>query len=158
MADAQVNEIALLREYASRLDAFKGVILGGCLAIRQKTESILNDMQRLSQQYEYSFYECRSEAAHVADKYEDIVDKYSLTRTNSVLLGSTPEDAKAKLNELSNCWEAIREKTSHIDSLAKGIQERTIAYALGIGGMAERGVEQLRKRCIILEQYKEKKA
>ena len=91
-------------------------------------------------------------------RYEEIVDRYQLTSQNSVLLGSTATDAKAKLSQLNNCAEEIKSKISHINSLIVGLQERTGAYTLAVRSMSEKGCEQLRKRCDILEQYKEQQS
>ena len=46
--DAQVKEIALLKEYANRLDGFKDAILGGCMVLQNKAEAILDNLQNES--------------------------------------------------------------------------------------------------------------
>ena len=45
-ADSQVKEISLLRDYYNRLDGFKDAIVGGCVVLQSKAESILDNLQR----------------------------------------------------------------------------------------------------------------
>jgi hypothetical protein len=158
LTDAQIKEISLLRSYASRLDTFKDVILVGCGALLLKAESIKDDLQNISNRLDYDVRYSNNQADYVIRRYEEIVDRYQLTSQNSVLLGSTATDAKAKLSQLNNCAEEIKSKISHINSLMVGLQERTGAYTLAVRSMSEKGCEQLRKRCDILEQYKEQQS
>lgn len=155
LTDAQIKEISLLRSYASRLDTFKDVILAGCAALLYKAESVKDDMQNISNRLNYEVNNCSNHADDVIRRYDDIVYRYQLTSQNSVLLGSTSTDAKEKMNQLNNCAEEIQSKISHIKSLLVGLEERTAAYTLAVRSMSEKGCEQLRKRCDILEQYKE---
>jgi methyl-accepting chemotaxis protein len=154
-SDAQVKEIALLRQYANRLDTFKDVILGGCLVLQHKAENILDNIQRDSNHAKSIHDLCSNETSNIVRKYENIIEHYRLTSNNSVLLGSTASDAKQKMNEINNCVNDINDKVAQIKALTAGLQERTAAYALVIRDMSGKGCEQLTKRCDILEKYKE---
>lgn len=154
-SDAQVKEIALLRQYAKRLDTFKDVILGGCLVLQHKAENILDIIQRDSNHAKSIHDLCSNETSNIVRKYENIIEHYRLTSNNSVLLGSTASDAKQKMNEINNCVNDINDKVAQIKALTAGLQERTAAYALVIRDMSGKGCEQLTKRCDILEKYKE---
>ena len=154
-SDAQVKEIALLRQYANRLDTFKDVILGGCLVMQHKAENILDNIQREGSQAKSIHDSCFEDTSDIVRKYEHIVEHYRLTSVNSVLLGSTASDAKQKMSEIDNCINDINDKAAQIKALITGLQERTAAYALVIRDMAGKGCEQLTKRCDILEKYKE---
>ena len=158
LTDAQIKEISLLRSYASRLDTFKDVILVGCAAMLLKAESIKDDLQNISSRLDYDVNYCNNQADYVNRRYEEIVDRYHLTSQNTVLLGSTATDAKGKMNQLNDCVEEIKSKITHINSLIAGLQERTGIYTLAVRNMSEKGCEQLRKRCDILEQYKEQRS
>ena len=150
-SDAQVKEIALLRQYANRLDTFKDVILGGCLVLQHKAENILDNIQRDSNHAKSIHDLCSNETSNIVRKYENIIEHYRLTSNNSVLLGSTASDAKQKMNEINNCVNDINDKVAQIKALTAGLQERTAAYALVIRDMSGKGCEQLTKRCDILE-------
>ena len=154
-SDAQVKEIALLRQYANRLDTFKDVILGGCLVLQHKAENILDNIQRDGSHAKSVHDSCSEDTSDIVRKYEHIVEHYRLTSNNSVLLGSTASDAKQKMSEIDNCINDINDKAAQIKALVTGLQERTAAYALVIRDMAGKGCEQLTKRCDILEKYKE---
>lgn len=154
-SDAQVKEIALLRQYANRLDTFKDVILGGCLVLQHKAENILDNIQRDSNHAKSIHDLCSNETSNIVRKYENIIEHYRLTSNNSVLLGSTASDAKQMMNEINNCVNDINDKVAQIKALTAGLQERTAAYALVIRDMSGKGCEQLTKRCDILEKYKE---
>ena len=154
-SDAHVKEIELLRQYASRLDTFKDVILGGCLALQHKAENILDNIQREGSHAKSIHDNCSNDASDIVRKYEDIVERYRLTTINSTLLGSTASDVKQKMNEIDNCVNDINGKIASIKALVTGLQERTAAYALVIRDMTGKGCEQLTKRCDILEKYKE---
>lgn len=154
-SDAQVKEIALLRQYANRLDTFKDVILGGCLVLQHKAENILDNIQRDSNHAKSIHDLCSNETSNIVRKYENIIEHYRLTSNNSVLLGSTASDAKQKMNEINNCVNDINDKVAQIKALTAGLHERTAAYALVIRDMSGKGCEQLTKRCDILEKYKE---
>lgn len=154
-SDAQVKEIALLRQYANRLDTFKDVILGGCHVLQHKAENILDNIQRDSNHAKSIHDLCSNETSNIVRKYENIIEHYRLTSNNSVLLGSTASDAKQKMNEINNCVNDINDKVAQIKALTAGLQERTAAYALVIRDMSGKGCEQLTKRCDILEKYKE---
>ena len=109
-SDAQVKEIALLRQYANRLDTFKDVILGGCLVLQHKAENILDNIQRDSNHAKSIHDFCSNETSNIVRKYENIIEHYRLTSNNSVLLGSTASDAKQKMNEINNCVNDINDK------------------------------------------------
>ena len=154
-SDAQVKEIALLRQYANRLDTFKDVIRGGCLVLQHKAENILDGIQRDFSHAKSIHDNCSNDTSDIVRKYEDIIERYRLTSTNSILLGSTSNDAKQKMSEIDNCANDIIDKVASIKALITGLQERTAAYALVIRDMSSKGCEQLTKRCDILEKYKE---
>ena len=154
-SDAQVKEIELLRQYASRLDTFKDVILGGCLVLQHKADNILDNIQREGSHAKSIYDSCSNDASNIIRKYENIIEHYRLTSVNSVLLGNTASDAKQKMSEIDNCVNDINDKVASIKALITGLQERTAAYALVIRDMAGKGCEQLTKRCDILEKYKE---
>ena len=130
LTDAQIKEISLLRSYASRLDTFKDVILVGCGALLLKAESVKDDLQNISNRLDYDVRYSNNQADYVIRRYEEIVDRYQLTSQNSVLLGSTATDAKAKLSQLNNCAEEIKSK---IEDLEKEIN------SLGIFGVLKKG-------------------
>lgn len=155
VSDAQVKEIALLRQYASRLDTFKDVILGGCLVLQHKAESLLDDIQRTANYAENMRFDCSNESSATIRKYEDIVERYQLTSINSALLGDTADDAKNKMNEIDSCINDINENINKMKALITGLQQRTATYALVVRDMSGKGCEQLTKRCDILEKYKE---
>ena len=155
VSDAQVKEIALLRQYANRLDTFKDVILGGCLVLQHKAENILDNIQREGSRAKHIYAICSNDKSGVVCKYEDVIERYHLTSTNSILLGNTASDAKRKMAEIENCVNEIDDKIASIKSLIAGLQERTATYALVIRDMSGKGCEQLTKRCDILEKYKE---
>ena len=96
-----------------------------------------------------------NDTSDIVRKYEDIIERYRLTSTNSILLGSTANDAKQKMSEIDNCANDIIDKVASIKALITGLQERTAAYALVIRDVSSKGCEQLTKRCDILEKYKE---
>jgi len=154
-SDAQVKEIDLLRQYANRLDAFKDVILGGCLVLQHKAENILDGIQRDSSHAKSIYDNCSNDTSDIVRKYEDIIERYRLTSTNSILLGNTANDAKQKMSEIDSCFNDINDKVASIKALITGLQERTAAYAIVIRDMSGKGCEQLTKRCDILEKYKE---
>jgi len=154
-SDAQVKEIDLLRQYASRLDTFKDVILGGCLVLQHKADNILDNIQREGSDAKSIYDSCSNDASNIIRKYENIIEHYRLTSVNSILLGNTANDAKQKMSEIDNCVNDINDKVSSIKALITGLQERTAAYALVIRDMSGKGCEQLTKRCDILEKYKE---
>lgn len=154
-SDAHVKEIELLRQYASRLDTFKDVILGGCIVLQHKAEIILDDIQREGSHAKSIHDSCSNETSDIVRKYEGIVEQYRLTSINSALLGSTATDAKQKMSEIGNCVNDINDKVASIKALITGLQERTAAYAIVIRNMAGNGCDQLIKRCDILEKYKE---
>jgi hypothetical protein len=154
-SDAQVREIELLHQYAARLDTFKDVILGGCIVLKHKADTIFDSIQKDGNQAKSIQDSCYNESSYVTKEYEEIVERYRLTTVNSVLLGSTADDARAKMDEICNCVAAINDEISKINSLVIGLQQRTAAYALVIRDMAGKGSEQLTKRCHILEKYKE---
>lgn len=154
-SDAQVKEIALLRQYTSRLDTFKDVILGGCLVLQHKAGSILDNIQREGSHAKSIHDNCSNDASSIIRTFEDIVERYRLTSINSALLGSTAPDAKQKMIEIDNCVNDIYDKIASTKALITGLQERTAAYAIVIRDMAGKGCEQLTKRCDILEKYKE---
>ena len=154
-SDAQVKEIELLRQYASRLDTFKDVILGGCLVLQHKADNILDNIQREGSHAKSIYDSCSNDASNIIRKYENIIEHYRLTSVNSVLLGNTASDAKQKMSEIDNCVNDINDKVASIKALITGLQERTAAYALVIRDMAGKGCEHLTKRCDILEKYKE---
>lgn len=155
VSDAQVKEISLLRQYAVRLDTFKDVILGGCVVLQHKAETILDNIQRDRSRAVSIHDSCSNEASNTIKKYEYIVEHYRLTSINSEKLGSTADNAKQKMNEIENCFREISDKTAQIKALITGLQQRTATYALVIRDMAGKGCEQLTKRCDILEKYKE---
>ncbi len=155
ISDAQVKEVALLREYASRLNMFKDVILAGCAGMISKSESIKDDIQTISKQVNNQLSRGSNEAEQVIRNYNDIVERYHLTSLNSSLLGTTATDAKSKLEQLNKCTEEINSKITNIRSLLTGLEERTAAYTIAIRSMTGNGYEQLRKRCDILDKYKE---
>ena len=155
VSDAQVKEISLLRQYAVRLDTFKDVILGGCVVLQHKAETILDNIQRHGSRAVSMHDSCSNEAPNTIKKYEYIVEHYRLTSINSEKLGSTADNAKQKMNEIDNCFREINDKTAQIKALITGLQQRTATYALVIRDMSGKGCEQLTKRCDILEKYKE---
>ena len=93
-ADSQIKEITLLREYANRLDYFKESILGGCAALQNKAESILDNLQREKAVIEKGLDDCQIQTSRTVAKYEDIIDRYRLTSSSSIYLGTTADDAK----------------------------------------------------------------
>lgn len=154
-SDAQVKEIELLRQYASRLDTFRDVILGGCLVLQHKADNILDNIQREGFHANSIHNHCSNETSDTVRRFEQIVEHYRLTSINSALLGNTSNDAKQKMSEIDNCVNDINDKVASIKALITGLQERTAAYAIVIRDMAGKGCEQLTKRCDILEKYKE---
>ena len=157
-ADAQVKEITLLREYANRLDSFKDAILGGCVVLQNKAESILDNLQREKTNIERGLDNCQTLSSRTVEKYEDIIDRYRLTSSSSIYLGTTADDAKSKFEEIKKCAMEIKDKIAKVNSIITGLQERTAAYAMGIREMTNSGGTQLKKRIEILEKYKELQA
>lgn len=153
--DAQVKEIALLKEYANRLDGFKDAILGGCMVLQNKAEAILDNLRNESNITDNNLQENQKLASRTIKVYEDIIRRYSLSSTSSSLLGSTPEEIKQSIKEIELCASEIKEKTDKTKSLIGTLQARTAAYAIAIRQMSENGCEQLKKRYAVLEQYKE---
>ena len=66
-SDAQVKEIALLRQYANRLDTFKDVILGGCLVLQHKAENILDGIQRDCSQAKSIHDTCSNDTSYTVE-------------------------------------------------------------------------------------------
>ena len=157
-ADSQIKEITLLREYANRLDYFKESILGGCAALQNKAESILDNLQREKAVIEKGLHDCQIQTSRTVAKYEDIIDRYRLTSSSSIYLGTTADDAKSKYDEINKCAMEIKDKIEKVNSIITGLQERTTAYAVGIREMTSNGGTQLKKRVEILERYKELQA
>ena len=157
-ADSQVKEITLLREYANRLDYFKESILGGCAALQNKAESILDNLQREKTIIENGLDDCLTQTSRTITRYEDIIDRYRLTSSSSMYLGTTADDAKSKYDEINKCAMEIKDKIAKVNSIIVGLQERTTAYAVGIREMTSNGSTQLKKRVEILEKYKELQA
>lgn len=156
ISDAQVKEIALLKEYAKRLDGFKDAILAGCGILQNKAESIMSDMQNTSSQVEQELQQSQQTASRIISKYEnDIIERYHLTSSSSIYLGTTASDAESKLAEINQCGEEIKDRIGHINSLISALQGRTATYAIAIRSMSEKASEQLTKRYDILEKYKE---
>ena len=131
------------------------MILGGCIVLKHKADAILDSIQKDGNQAESIQDSCYNESSYAIKEYEEIVERYRLTTINSVLLGSTADDARVKMDEICNCVAAINDEILKIKSLITGLQQRTAAYALVIRDMAGKGSEQLTKRCDILEKYKE---
>ena len=157
-ADSQIKEITLLREYANRLDYFKESILGGCAALQNKAESILDNLQREKAVIEKGLDDCQIQTSRTVAKYEDIIDRYRLTSSSSIYLGTTADDAKSKYDEINKCAMEIKDKIEKVNSIITGLQERTAAYVMGIREMTNNGGNQLKKRIEILERYKEVQA
>ena len=157
-ADSQVKEITLLRDYANRLDYFKESILGGCDALKNKTESILDNLQREKAVIEKGLDDCQIQTSRIVARYEDIIDSYRLTSSSSIYLGPTADDAKSKYDEINKCAMEIKDKIAKVNSIIAGLQERTTAYAVRIREMTSNGGTQLKKRIEILERYKEVQA
>ena len=155
MSDAQIKEVSLLREYASRLGIFKDVILAGCAGLLYKAESTKDDIQNVCYRIESDVNYYLAESNRVIRNYENLVKLYHLTTVNSDLLGSTATDAKEKMEQLKNCADDINSKATRIKTLLTALEERTGVYTLAVRDMSEKGCEQLIKRCSILEQYKE---
>ncbi len=153
--DAQVNEIALLKEYANRLDDFREAILFGCGGLQQKAESILESIQNESQNVDYHLLQSQNLASATIRRYEEIVRRYNLSSTSITMLGNTADESKEILNKIEGNAAEIKEKIGKIRYLIEALQARTIAYATTIRDLSENGSEQLKKRSAILEQYKE---
>lgn len=154
LTDAQVKEIAYLREYASILSDFKYYILGGCVALGKKAESILNDVSIISRDTEYKSTNCYKEADRVIRDFNSIVDRYHLSSHSKLLLGDSAIEAQTKIKQVEQCSNNIQSKVAQIKSHIEALSARTGAYSLLIGRMAENGSEEIKKRCNILEQYK----
>lgn len=157
-ADSQVKEISLLRDYYNRLDGFKDAIVGGCVVLQSKAESILDNLQREKSNIERELDNCQTQTSRIVEKYEDIIDRYGLTSSSSIYLGTTADDAKSKFEEINKCAMEIKDKIAKMNSIITGLQERTAAYALGIQEMTNNGGNQLKKRIEIFERYKELQA
>lgn len=155
VSDAQVKEVSFLRQYANRLDIFKDVILVGCVALQGKAESIIESIRNDANMIDSETNNCQSLTSNTIKKYDDIVERYNLSADNSSLLGNTADDAKQKMEEINKCAYEIEDVIRKVDALITGLQERTVAYAAVIREMASNGSEQLKKRCDILEKYKE---
>ena len=155
VSDAQVKEVSILRQYANRLDIFKDVILVGCVALQGKAESIIESIRNDANMIDYETNNCQSLSSNTIKKYDDIIERYNLSADNSSLLGNTADDAKQKMEEINKCAYEIEDVIRKVDALITGLQERTVAYAAVIREMASNGSEQLKKRCDILEKYKE---
>jgi len=157
LTDAQVKEIAYLREYASILSDFKYYILGGCAALGKKAESILNDVSKISRDTEYKSTNCYNEADRVIRDFNSIVDRYHLASHSKFLLGNSAFEAQTKKKQVEQCSNNIQNKVAQIKSHIEALSARTVAYSVLIGRMTENGSEEIKKRCNILEQYKEAK-
>ena len=119
--DAQVKEIALLKEYANRLDGFKDAILGGCMVLQNKAEAILDNLQNESNITDNNLQENQKLASRTINVYEDIIRRYRLSSTSSSLLGSTPEEVKQSIKEIELCTSEIKESSSTLLKLINDI-------------------------------------
>jgi methyl-accepting chemotaxis protein len=153
--DAQIKEITYLREYASILDDFKYYILGGCKALHNKAENVLDNSKSKLSIVKSTECICQNRADYVIRTYDDLVNRYNLSKENEALLGTTAKDAKKAIKEINNCANAIQEKVNDIISSINALTARTVTYSSAIEKMAEKGSEQIRKRCDMLEKYKE---
>ena len=154
LTDAQVKEIAYLREYASILSDFKYYILGGCSALGKKAESILNDVSKVSGDTEYRSNKCCNEADRLIGDFNSIVERYHLSSQSKDLLGKSAIEAQEKKMQVAQCANNIQVIVAQIKSHIEALSARTVAYSVLIGRMAENGSEEIKKRCNILEQYK----
>lgn len=155
MADVNVKEAAVLRQYASMLQRFGESSQGNCRDIQNRVERELSSLDRTRKELEQLLMPVEHNVNRVVDRYERA--RAEVEGINYALIGSSDEDAKMQLQLLKQKNSEISDTIKSMQSKILSITDRAKGYGNQIAHITQTGSELLRRQADFIEQYKDAK-
>ena len=154
MADVNVQQTAILKQYAAVLKKFGNSQIALCVALQRKAEkksdeliSFVRDIDRRQNSLQEKVHELKV-------RYDEA--RGDLEPTSQVLLGNSDEEAELRLHEYIAAISEIKNKVRAAEAKIGDFIQRTRAYTDNVTAATSEGAANLMQQAEIIEQYKSK--
>lgn len=154
MADVNVQQTAILKQYAAVLQKFGNSQIALCVALQHKAEkksdeliSFVRDIDRRQNSLQEKVHELKV-------RYDEA--RGELEPTSQVLLGNSDEEAELRLHEYIAAISEIKNKVRAAEAKIGDFIQRTRAYTDNVTTATSEGAANLMQQAEIIEQYKSK--
>lgn len=154
MADVNVQQTAILKQYAAVLQKFGNSQIALCVALQRKAEkksdeliSFVRDIDRRQNSLQEKVHELKV-------RYDEA--RGELEPTSQVLLGNSDEEADLRLHEYIAAISEIKNKVRAAEAKIGDFVMRTRAYTDNVTTATSEGAANLMQQAEIIEQYKSK--
>jgi hypothetical protein len=154
MADVNVQQTAILKQYAAVLQKFGNSQIALCVALQRKAEkksdeliSFVRDIDRRQNSLQEKVHELKV-------RYDEA--RGELEPTSQVLLGNSDEEAELRLHEYIAAISEIKNKVRAAEAKIGDFIQRTRAYTDNVTTATSEGAANLMQQAEIIELYKSK--
>ena len=154
MADVNVQQTAILKQYAAVLQKFGSSQIALCVALQRKAEKKREELSSFIRDIDRRQNSLQEKVHELKVRYDEA--RGELESTSEVLLGNSDEEAELRLHEYTAAVSEIRNKVRAAEAKIDDFVQRIRAYTDNVTTATSEGAANLAQQAEIIEQYKSK--
>lgn len=154
MADVNVQQTAILKQYAAVLQKFGNSQIALCVALQRKAEKKSEELNSFVRDIDRRQNSLQEKVHELKVRYDEA--RGELESTSEVLLGNSDEEAELRLHEYTAAVSEIRNKVRAAEAKIDDFVQRIRAYTDNVTTATSEGAANLMQQAEIIEQYKSK--